>query len=237
MIVELTGAPGVGKTTIFERLRADMGGDAVFFSRDVALARIGLAGIPGRWLRIAATDTMFIFIGLANTRGALAFIRQVVGAVLSTQEPLRVKLNILRNTLLKIGRHHFIWRYLADRLVVIDEGLSHVPFNIADYTCNRVPDPAEVLSPIEDLTRQLNVALIDNSGANLATTLALRGHSRLNSSASYGPERFAAVCRVLAERYRAMPTGMFATFRVFDLAKPEAYNCVISYLRHTEAAQ
>jgi len=124
MIVELTGIPGAGKSTVLERLKSLQGNPLfVFDIRDYIMRKsfLPLRGKVGYDLILLG----HIFLLRSEEWSVLKYVFPYVK---KSNNTFFHKINILRNILKKL----IIYRYIKgrDEVFFIDEGISHIPFNI-----------------------------------------------------------------------------------------------------------
>ena len=124
MIVELTGIPGAGKSTVLESLKAlEKNPHFVFNIRDYIMGKsfLPLRGKVGYDL---------VLLGHIYILGSEEWqvLKYAFSYVKRSSNSFFHKMNILRNILKKLIIH----RYIEDRdeVFFIDEGISHIPFNI-----------------------------------------------------------------------------------------------------------
>ncbi|PNX53411.1 MAG: hypothetical protein BV458_04625 [Thermoplasmata archaeon M9B2D] len=122
MIIELTGIPGAGKSTVIEKLKNTLQSRGLVFDLQAYVLERSLLPVRGK----TAYELLLykhIFL-LKSTDWKL--LKNLFSVVSSSNNSLFHKINIVRNTLKKL----IIYRYLKDReeIFLIDEGVTHIPF-------------------------------------------------------------------------------------------------------------
>lgn len=113
-IIEVTGAPGSGKTT--------------FINSAFANSTVLMAGMPlsfGAFRRILSSIFLpchAIMAGAINIKQIWWLLRKSI----KYDELFLAKLNALRNALIKFSYRYFFSQTMPS--VIIDEGISHIPF-------------------------------------------------------------------------------------------------------------
>ena len=124
MIVELTGIPGAGKSTVLESLKSLHEKPLFVFNiRDYIVRKsfLPLGGKVGYDLVLLGHVFLLGSEEWSVLKSAFLYVKKSSNSFFH-------KINILRNILKKLIIH----RYIEDRdeVFFIDEGISHIPFNI-----------------------------------------------------------------------------------------------------------
>jgi len=124
MIIELTGVPGAGKSTILERLKKAKETQGTIFDVQKYVLERSILPLKGK---VGYEVALFSHIFLL-TSADRHLLKTVFSLVRKSSNSLFHKANILRNTLKKL----IIYRYIADRKerFLIDEGVSHIPLTV-----------------------------------------------------------------------------------------------------------
>lgn len=124
MIIELTGIPGAGKSTVLESLKALQDNSVFVFNiQDYIVSRAFLP-LPGKiGYDVVLLGHIFLLGG-----EEWQVLKYAFSHIKKSKNSFFHKINILRNILKKLIIH----RYIQDRdeVFFIDEGISHIPFNI-----------------------------------------------------------------------------------------------------------
>ena len=122
-IVEVTGEPCTGKTTFIYRL---IKGEKIrLFSRQWQAAELGVTKIPGL-MRVIAYELLMLLEGV-KTAGLEHSYRFFIAAM-ALDIPIKWRLNIFRNIIHKYAIYFLAERTKYDGILVVDEGISHIPF-------------------------------------------------------------------------------------------------------------
>lgn len=196
MIYEVTGMPGVGKSTFLHRCEEQCPGEFVIFSDQALDGRLWLPFLGGVLGKII-NQLILLLYGLGGGKKAWRLLVYVVRALKELDESLFVKINILRNAILKIGRHRFIERRMSDENVMIDEGLVHLAFNISDYSDRKQDvDTVGLLELISAFTGNAVLVIYDPAvEESIQDRLEAKQHKRVVRYTSEEKERFTNINR------------------------------------------
>ena len=169
-IIEVTGISGIGKTTFINNLKGKY--------------------IP--YCSIKSRHKFFAFISFFLLK--IVSIRQIIWmfncSISSNHISIIFKLNIFRNLLLKFIRFEAAFHASASlsRIVLVDEGVSHIPFLIQDSK-NLDKNLDYFFTEFKAFLNQISLVVIDNdiSDEVICNRLLLRGHKRL---AGYSTKEF-----------------------------------------------
>ncbi|PNX52938.1 MAG: hypothetical protein BV458_07030 [Thermoplasmata archaeon M9B2D] len=122
MIIELTGIPGAGKSTVIEKLKNTLQSKELVFDLQAYVLERSVLPIRGK---IAYELLLYRHILLLKPSDWKLLIN-LFSIVRISNNTLFHKINIVRNTLKKL----IIYRYVKDRkeVFLIDEGVTHIPF-------------------------------------------------------------------------------------------------------------
>jgi len=176
MIVELTGIPGAGKSTVIQSLIDSMDNTKYIFDvRKYILDQY----------KIHLDKTyLYDFILLLNIlklkKEDLRIIRDSAKIVLDGNNKLFHKINILRNIIKKF----IIYRYIQNKEEVffIDEGITHIAFNIFVDIDKKIDDE-EIKRFLKTLPKIDKLIIIDAEDSDLLDRVIKRGkegHRRIN---------------------------------------------------------
>ena len=114
-MIEITGAPGSGKTTFIKKVYPD---EAVL-----------LGGMPLSYGSVKRVLCSFLLFLCALVTMSISFkqTRWLVKKAVNYDETLFFKMNALRNSMTKFGYHFFRQKCKS---TLVDEGVSHIPFII-----------------------------------------------------------------------------------------------------------
>jgi hypothetical protein len=97
---------------------------------------------------------------------------------MNNRERFFVRINVLRNIILKLGRFHFIERNFSKEVVLVDEGISHIPFSLTDYSGKSEIDIEELLRLLSAQVSRVRVIILDHESIDVRHRLNIRGHKR-----------------------------------------------------------
>lgn len=194
MQIELIGCTSAGKSTLIRRMlqvSREQGID-VLSAEDFVLGQVRLNWVKNYLVQTLVIDLISLLACLLTWRHNLDFYLLTFRIV--WQLPLTVswfeKLNIVRNTLKKIGIHEIIRnRGSAEQIVLLDEGTLHTAHYLFVHVSVepiRTDIPAFVkLVPRPDVV----IYLQQDEGLLIERTLA-RGHKRIPAGSRVLVERF-----------------------------------------------
>jgi len=124
MIIELTGIPGAGKSTVLESLKSLEENRGFVFNIQDYIVRKSFLPLRGKvGYEIILLGHIFLLKSEEWKVLKYAFLR-----VMKSSNSFFHKINILRNIVKKLIIHRYIQD--KDEVFFIDEGISHIPFNI-----------------------------------------------------------------------------------------------------------
>jgi hypothetical protein len=184
MICEVTGVPGAGKTTLLRNVTRKNDNNILLFSDDLVLRHFKMDFIGPNPLRRVLSDIMLLLIFLRHFNSCRTFMIQVLSLLMKNRERILIKMNILRNIILKLGRFHFIEKNLTKEVVLVDEGISHIPFSLTDYRGESNIDIDALLKPLSSQVSKVKVIILDHESIDVKHRLAIRGHKRFKKRKS-----------------------------------------------------
>jgi broad-specificity NMP kinase len=175
-IIEISGVPGSGKTTFINNIKKILPkGWSVFPIDSPSLPLIGKL-----INKIKIIFYLFIFL-LFEPRFSYQIIIYISDALKNISETTYTKFYLFINILFKIGHAYFINKFNNKNGIIIDEGLSHIPFNFLSYNSNHInSDWIELMSFLKKLTKNINLVIINTNKEEVKKRITNRGHKRLN---------------------------------------------------------
>ena len=171
-ILEITGEPCAGKSTAVNTLGSVDG--VHVFDINFALAR-GSTSSPGVRHRVLYEVCMFWHgVRGAGFRRLVRFLRACWGV----SEGIATRANMFRNVVHKYGMHRIAALRESPDVVVIDEGIAHLPFLFTGH-CAQVDDSLFFDFPGQSPT----VIKYTVNKEELVSRLRVRGHKRLRRGA------------------------------------------------------
>lgn len=181
-IIEVTGAPGSGKTSYIEKN----------FSGETVL----LGGMPLPYGTIKRVVYSILLTAFAMATRSISF-RQIwwlVKKFATYDETLFSRLNALRNSLTKFGYNFYTAKINS---IVIDEGISHIPF-ILGLSNMELDCFIELF--YKHLIKKKIIFIQAPSGEKLNKRLIARGHKRIR--AVKDAEEFVDINIRIAKHYK-----------------------------------
>lgn len=203
MIIELTGIPGAGKSTIIESLKNSS--EAKEFIFDIQSYLLDRAFLPLKG-KIGYELLLLTYIFLLKRRDWYLF-KYVFSFVKNSGNSFFHKINILRNTLKKL----IIYRYIknSNKVFFIDEGVSHIPFNVfVDVRKNINNDELKVLLGL--LPSIDSLLIVDASDDILLERVIARGregHRRIDFDSKENIQCFMQQSREVLEALKSHING------------------------------
>jgi deoxyadenosine/deoxycytidine kinase len=176
MIIELTGIPGAGKSTILESLKNGQESEGYIFDIQSYILKKSLLPLQGK---IAYEFVLFMYTYLLK-RSDWELLKNIFMIVKCSSNSLFHKVNILRNSLKKM----IIYRYIKekDEIFFIDEGVSHIPLTVFVDIGQRIrTDELEVF--LEHIPPVASLLIIDAPDETLLERVIARGkegHRRMD---------------------------------------------------------
>jgi broad-specificity NMP kinase len=161
MIIEVTGVPGSGKSTIYSKIT---GGD---FSN--------ITFIQNKFNILNELFLFFFFFyKILQTYRYFA----ILILIFKTNNSFFHKVNILRNIMKKISKYMLYSN--KKKIYLFDEGISHIPFNLFVDNSNSLLNRGEFIDIVQ-LLPKVDALFIINVKKDLAISrLKNRGHKRMN---------------------------------------------------------
>ena len=179
MIFEVTGVPACGKTTLLREASRLIDPEVTIFSGKVIKKCLG---IP-EW---AISDNsillkiLLLMYAVQKIRIFLPTYKMTFQVISRMKYAVSMKVYIYVNILMKIGRYNFVKKYLSKSHVIFDEGLSHIPFNLADLHSKAVTSTEKVFVHLKEQLKDINLIVLDTAHIDIEQRLVLRGHKRLD---------------------------------------------------------
>ncbi len=166
-IVEITGVAGAGKSHILKELLKNR----YTISDEEIIKRY----------RIREIYLIYLFF---KSKNAFKILRVLFKIAKELNMSLYDKLNFIRNSIKKIGKNRYFANinFIDDRVVFVDEGVSHIYQNIVT---TKVQNNLKILILLNDFISLIDkpdeVIIVDASIETIVDRLKKRGHRRLKS--------------------------------------------------------
>ena len=216
MIIEFTGLPGCGKTTIISEIKRIAKNEkrSILFAKEEILrnCRIGFFR-HSRMLARLALDVILLFVFVANYAKYKDIFQQARYYVNASRQSFFQQLNLLRNILKKISMHHYCQRIHSSGNILIDEGICHTAFNIfVDSSSKSVPDH-KIDSFLNIIPWPNVLVIVEASDDVIRERLLERGHRRIELDDERKYFNFMNDCsrvlKVLEEQHKCNTTVIF----------------------------
>lgn len=215
MIIELTGIPAAGKTTLISRIADRCPRGVAVYSNDMILSHYHLNFIINAILRKAASDIVLYMLFAININMYISYVKYYAHMLLYIKERFIIKVNIFRNIVFKFAIFHFVRTKCKNLVVIIDEGISHIPFNFIDYRGEKEIDLVTLFDRLLPVTRHIVVVKLEREPEAVKAHLERRGHRRLQRNTHYTLDQFMHRNRLLSAAFESLPDRIF--FRRFSL--------------------
>ena len=178
MIIEFTGIPGAGKSTVIKGISELSLKDPVIFNVEKYLRDRSLFKLQGT----IGFDIILLFNFYKLTRKDFILLSKSFSILKKNKNKLKHKINILRNIFKKL----VINRHIKNKkeIFLIDEGLSHIPMSLfVDVNSEIVK--SEVIEFLKFLPKIEKLLLIDVDDSILIKRVIKRGengHKRIDFS-------------------------------------------------------
>jgi hypothetical protein len=137
---------------------------------------------------------------------------------MKNRERILIKINTLRNIILKLGRFQFIEKNFIQEVVLVDEGISHIPFMLTDYSGKREIDIDLLLEPLSAQVSKVKVIILDHEGIDVKRRLHVRGHKRMKKRKSANfLNQFVHLNDQVIEAYRSLKEMRFLEKRLLKV--------------------
>ena len=122
-IIEITGVPCAGKSTIIDLLGKYP--QFILFDQKWLLSNLGIIS-KSRLINIITYETYMFSCGFfcATPKMCLQFFSEVM----KLNEPLVRRINIFRNIVHKYAIHQRASKVVDNKYIIVDAGISHIPY-------------------------------------------------------------------------------------------------------------
>jgi dephospho-CoA kinase len=163
-IIEVTGVAGVGKSYILDELKQRE--NVILDTTIVEKFKL---------------NNIYLLALFFKSDNSLKILQLSISIARQLKIPLLSKIKVVGNIVLTIGKNNFLVnRYNEDKIVLVDEGISHFYQNIVVATEQNYKNILEFLNNIISLSNFSNdIILVDASFETIFKRLKNRGHKRL----------------------------------------------------------
>ena len=177
MIVELTGIPASGKSSVIEEISKLEYKKTVIFDIENYIKRVSLMYLP---FKIGYDITLLFYFFRLNVTDYRLLLESFKILIKQAGEKSE-KINIYRNIYKKLVINRILQN--KEEIFIIDEGVSHIPMSLFVNTNSKIKI-AEVNSFLKILPRKNKVLLVDADDSELIKRVLTRGlkkHRRMSS--------------------------------------------------------
>lgn len=174
-IVEITGVPGVGKTSLAQQWILDLPCMVICDAKWIR-DQCNLKAYP-KVLQNVLSECILISIGLKT----LGFRRVclMAKALAGSRWKITRSINVFRNIIKKFAIHYLAYRNTSSQLLLVDEGISHIPFIFAT-SATECPDMVRCYYPHDTPI----IVKIKDDHSEIERRLVRRGHSLIGAKYS-----------------------------------------------------
>lgn len=190
--VELIGCTGAGKSTLLASIlhACREQGLEVSTGDEYVLEKAHLNRIRSYLARTLFVDLFSLFACLRSWRKHSSFYTLVFRMLSGLKDVgLFERLNILRNTLKKVGIYEIVLRDSGQRIVLLDEGTLHTAHYLFIHLSAEFSD-SDLLSFIESVPLPDTVIYLRQEQEVLVERTLARGHKRVHDGSRSMTERF-----------------------------------------------
>lgn len=168
-IIEITGSPCSGKSTILENINV--------LESNISFRTIYGNPYAKNYIFYQNVQKLFFcFLGFYVTSNQLKTF--LLRKIYSSESHFIHQLRLVLQTFLKFGRQSYLLRTPSDKNILIDEGISHIPFNLLLTES----DISKYLSLLPKEYKKNKVYCLFESESLLYARLEKRGHKRVTNS-------------------------------------------------------
>lgn len=201
MIIELTGIPCSGKSTLADRIASGFAGrDGFITSAQCCILEQYHCGLLGR--SAAGTiiyDIILLGIFLKNYGKFKAVFGELLNSMRKNEKRLLARLNVTRNIIKKISVDHYFRNKHPDKTVFIDEGVSHILFNV--FSGRQLVSENDLKTTAAKLPLPNMIVIIEAPAETIKERLACRGHKRFGKFSSGTIENNLAILEGIKNYY------------------------------------
>jgi hypothetical protein len=165
-IIEITGSPCSGKSTLLKNINV--------LDNNISLHTVyGNPYAKNKLFYLNVQKLFFCLLGLCVTSNQLK--KFLLGKIYSSESRFFHRLRLVFHTFLKLGRQSYLLKKTSEMNILIDEGISHIPFNL--FLTEH--DISKYLSLLPKEYKNNKVYCLFESEPLLYARLEKRGHKRV----------------------------------------------------------
>lgn len=181
-IIEITGMPCCGKTTIINEIKDDLDHSVIIYSDRLILSLVLKQYMPSSLIEIISKIFLLVYL-LRHIMTYWAIIKNILPYIYRMKNSFYEKLYLFVNILVKLARYDFVKnKYknkFKNKIVLFDEGLSHIVFNLIDYNNFNAINIDSILITMSDMLKYVNLIILDENRDVILSRLKNRGHKRI----------------------------------------------------------
>ena len=171
MIVEFSGVPGSGKSTVVQKIKDER----IFLQKAIF--------VDNKFSFLKDMFYIFYFLYIFQPQ-----YKKLFSLIHRSDNSFLHKINLLRNVIKKISRYFFYSR--KKEIYIFDEGVSHIIFNIFVDSSFKTIDKKEIEEVLELLPLPNLLICIEADKEIVLQRLESRGHKRINFDDKVKVENF-----------------------------------------------
>lgn len=215
--IELIGCTGAGKTTLLNNILeacCERGFEA-FNGDDYVLENAHLNWVKGHLARTLFVDFFSLTASLRAWRKYADFYHLVFRIIFSLKKvDWLERLNILRNTLKRIGIYEIIGRLSSDQqIILLDEGPLHTAHYLFVHLSTELPD-MDLLRFVKSVPLPDIVIYLHQDEETLIERTLMRGHKRIPGGSRAMTERFIGRAIIIFDKLTQTPIVASRLFTV-----------------------
>jgi thymidylate kinase len=212
MIIELTGIPGAGKSTILKNLKSELNDKKYIF--DVKKYILGFSG------NTFVFDMVLLVNFFRLTKDDRKSLSKIFKILKQSKNSTFHKINILRNSYKKF----IVYRMLSEidnRIFFIDEGISHIPFTLfvdisKSINIKEIDDILEFLPKVDKI---LNIDADDEILLERVIQRGKKGHRRMDFSKKENIVKFMQQSRQVLDKIKHYHNNFYTYINIDENIK------------------
>jgi len=178
-LYEITGMPACGKTALLKQAAREIAPEVKIFSGKLMKKCLGIPDWIVSDKSIFLKFLLFVY-ACQNFRIFSTTYKITFKIICRMEYSLLMKAYIYFNIYKKIGRFNFVKKHLSQFHVVVDEGLSHIPFNLTDFHSKKITSIEKVYIPLKEQLKNIHLIVLDSTHLDIEQRLCRRGHRRFD---------------------------------------------------------
>jgi len=195
MVIEFTGIPGAGKSTIINGVFEKIGKPYFIIDIEAYIKALFLINLPGT----LGYDIMLLFNFFRLKKEDYVLMSESIKQLRENKNSLKHKINIFRNIFKKLVINRIL--HTKDKYFLIDEGISHIPISLFVDIDTEI-DISKAEAFYKFLPQVEKVLLVDAEHESLVERVINRGekgHTRIDFSSKKNIELFMSRSRTVIE--------------------------------------